>query len=165
MKDIDGIYHAYFQDVYRFLLSLCRDHHTAEDLVQETFFRAYLYIEHYAGGKAKTWLFTVAYRAFIDHYRKQKRTVIKDRSFFHKLFDKRKSVEDSVVIGEEIQEVIHLLEDLPIKHKHAVLLHDFHGLSQKEAAFVMDVQISHFKVLLFRGRQAIRHRKAVEDYE
>ncbi len=39
MKSIDQVYQLYFRDVYHFLLSLSRDHYTAEDLVQETFLR------------------------------------------------------------------------------------------------------------------------------
>ncbi|WP_369403623.1 sigma factor [Gracilibacillus boraciitolerans] len=49
-ESLDTIYHKYFYDIYRFLLSLSKDHYTAEDLVQETFFRAHLNIEHYDGG-------------------------------------------------------------------------------------------------------------------
>lgn len=67
-----------------------------------------------------------------------------------------------VVVHEEVCEIINILEDLPEKHKSAVLLHDFHGLSHQEAAKVMNVQVSHYKVLLFRGRQAIRSRKVGE---
>ena len=160
-ENLDDIYKTYFHDIYRFLLSLCYDHHTAEDLAQETFFRAHLYIENYNGENVKTWLFTVAHHAFIDHYRKQKRMVIKEQSFFLSLFDKKKAPVDTIVVHEEIQEIINMLKDLPEKHKYAVLLHDFHGLSYNEAAQVMNVE-SHFKVLLFRGRQAIRGRKAGE---
>jgi len=162
IETIDDIYQTYFHDIYRFLLSLCYDHHTAEDLAQETFFRAHLYVENYEGEKVKTWLFTVAHHAFIDHYRKQKRMVIKEQSFFLSLFDKKKAPVDTIVVHEEIQEIINMLKDLPEKHKSAVLLHDFHGLSYNEAAQVMNVPPTHFKVLLFRGRQAIRGRKAGE---
>ena len=158
-ENLDDIYKIYFHEIYRFLLSLCHDHHLAEDLVQETFLRAYLYIENYNGDKVKTWLFTVAHHAFIDHYRKHKRTIIKEQSFFLSFLDKRKATVDTIVIQEEVQEIINMLKDLPEKHKYAVLLHDFHGLSHDEAAQVMNVKKSHFKVLLFRGRQAIRRRK------
>ena len=72
MGSIDQIYQKYFQDIYRFLLSLSHDHYTAEGIVQETFLRAYLYLEFYDNENVKTWLFTIAYRTFIDHYRKQK---------------------------------------------------------------------------------------------
>ncbi|WP_456276332.1 sigma-70 family RNA polymerase sigma factor [Bacillus sp. AK128] len=163
MKSIDSIYNHYFQDIYRFLLSLSHDHHTAEDLVQETFFRAHLNIEHYDGETVKSWLFSVAYRAYIDYYRKHKRMVIKEQGFFSNLFDQKKVMLDTIVLKEEISEIVMLLDSLPEKHKFAVLLHDFHGLSQTEGAEVMNIQQSHFKVLLFRGRQAIRRRKAEEN--
>ncbi|MFD2656343.1 sigma-70 family RNA polymerase sigma factor [Gracilibacillus thailandensis] len=83
MGSIDQIYQKYFQDIYRFLLSLSHDHYTAEDIVQETFLRAYLYVEFYDNENVKTWLFTVAYRTFIDHYRKQKKSVSKEGTFWH----------------------------------------------------------------------------------
>ncbi|MRH41379.1 sigma-70 family RNA polymerase sigma factor [Aquibacillus halophilus] len=162
-ENIDSIYNMYFQDIYRFLISLCHDHHTAEDLVQETFFRAHLNIENYNGETVKSWLFSVAYRVFIDYYRKHKRVVVKEQSFFSNIFDKKKVLLDSLITKEEINEIVSLLETLPEKHRYAVLLHDFHGLSQAEAAEVMNVQQSHFKVLLFRGRQAIRRRKVEEN--
>ncbi|MFT8319982.1 MAG: sigma-70 family RNA polymerase sigma factor [Bacillus sp. (in: firmicutes)] len=160
MKDnIDAIYNSYFQDVYYFLLSLCHNHHTAEDLVQETFFRAHLFLESYRGENVKTWLFTVAYNAFIDHYRKHKKTVIQEQDFFTGYVDKKKSVVEEILVREEVEEIIASLKDLPEKHKIAVLLSDFHGLTTSEAAKVMNVKQSYFKVLLFRGRQAIRQRR------
>lgn len=158
--NLDSIYNLYFHDIYRFLHSLCHNHHTAEDLVQETFFRAHLYIENYDGENLRTWLFTVAHHAYIDFYRKHKRTYIMEQNFFSSYFDKRKTTEETIIIQDEIQEVIEMLKDLPERHKSAVLLHDFHGLSYHEASQVMEVRQPHFKVLLFRGRQAIRNRKA-----
>ena len=91
-ENLDEIYNIYFYEIYCFLLSHCHDHHLAEDLVQETFLRAYLYIENYNGEKVKTWLFTVANNAFIDHYRKHKRTVIKEQKFFLSFLDKGKQL-------------------------------------------------------------------------
>ncbi|MBS4196081.1 sigma-70 family RNA polymerase sigma factor [Lederbergia citri] len=158
-ESLESIYNFYFQDIYRFLLSLCRDHHTAEDLVQETFLRAYLHVEDYENTSIKSWLFTVAYHAFIDHHRKQKRIELKQEGFFSKLFDRRKTPEETVVIQEDIQEIISLLEDLPEKQRHAVLLHDFHELSYAEAATIMNVSLANYKVALFRGRQAMRRKK------
>ncbi|HHU19133.1 MAG TPA: sigma-70 family RNA polymerase sigma factor [Bacilli bacterium] len=157
--NLDSIYNLYFHDIYRFLLSLCHNHHTAEDLVQETFFRAHLHIEDYEAGSIKAWLFTVAHNAFIDHYRKSKRTEVKEQSFFASLFIKQNSTEEAVLINDEVQQVIESLKDLSIKHKTAVLLYDFHGLSYHEAAEIMQINQGHFKVLLFRGRQAIRDRR------
>ncbi|MGM8211219.1 sigma-70 family RNA polymerase sigma factor [Virgibacillus sp. W0430] len=161
-NSIESIYLYYFFDIYRFLLSLCHNHHTAEDLVQETFLRAYLYVEANNDESIKAWLFTVAYRAFIDHYRRQERIELKGEGFLRSFFDKRKTPEEAVVLDDEIQIVINELEGLTEKQKLAILLHDFHQLSYKEAATVMEVSLASFKVSLFRGRQVIRRQKGVE---
>lgn len=159
MKDsIDTIYQTYFNDIYYFLLSLCHNHHSAEDLVQETFFRAHLYLENFQGNNMKSWLFTIAYHAFIDHFRKNKRLVIKEHDFFQREMDHAQGIEDIVVIKEDIQRIINILKILPEKQRMAVLLADFHELTTEEAASIMSVSPTYFKVLLFRGRQVIRQR-------
>jgi RNA polymerase sigma-70 factor (ECF subfamily) len=159
---IDSLYSTYFSDIYRFLFSLCHNHHTAEDLVQETFFRAYLYIENYQSGSVKAWLFTVAYHAYIDHHRKHKRVTIQDEGYFSRFLDKNKAVDETIVIHEEIEELLREVNTLPEKHKMAVLLCDFNSLSYEEAAEVMKVSKAYVKVLLFRGRKAIRQRRSKE---
>ena len=159
---IDSLYSTYFTDIYRFLFSLCHNHHTAEDLVQETFFRAYLYIENYQSGSIKAWLFTVAYNSYIDHHRKHTRVTIKDEGYFSRLIDRNRAVDETIVIHEEIEELLRELDTLPEKHKIAVLLCDFNSLSYVEAAEVMKVSKAYVKVLLFRGRQALRQRRGTE---
>ncbi|NLK52997.1 MAG: sigma-70 family RNA polymerase sigma factor, partial [Syntrophomonadaceae bacterium] len=72
-KTLDDIYRFYMLDIYRYLYSLCHNHYLAEDLLQETFYRAYLHLEDCRGEKVKPWLFRVAYNAFIDVMRQQKR--------------------------------------------------------------------------------------------
>ena len=153
---MDQLYSTYFSDIYRFLFSLCHNHHTAEDLVQETFFRAHLHIEDYQSESVKAWLFTVAYHSYIDYYRKQKRVSIRGQGFFSKLFDKKRTVEETVVVEEEIRELLDAVNALPEKHKMAVLLCDFNQLTYQETADVMEVSVTYVKVLLFRGRQALR---------
>lgn len=159
MKDsIDTIYQTYFNDIYYFLLSLCQNHHSAEDLVQETFFRAHLYLENFHGGNVKAWLFSVAYHVYIDQYRKNKKLVIKEQDFFQRKMDNAQRIEDIVIVKEDIQRVINILKILPEKQKMAVLLADFHELKTEEAAAILSVSPTYFKVLLFRGRQTIRQR-------
>ncbi|MDW7650645.1 MAG: sigma-70 family RNA polymerase sigma factor [Bacillota bacterium] len=159
MKSIDELYQSYFSAIYRYLLSLCGDPYEAEDLVQETFFRAYLYLEHYRGENVKPWLFTVAHNAFIDYTRKQKRLVIREDSFFLTVPDRKVNILTKIIIDEEIDEILSRLGSLPDKQKFALLLHDFHLFSYHEAAAIMNVSPGHFKVLLYRARQAIRRKR------
>lgn len=65
-------------DLYRYLYSLSKDHYAAEDLVQEAYYRAYLTLEEYEIKNFKAWLFNVAYHAFVDYQRKNKRLLIEN---------------------------------------------------------------------------------------
>ncbi|WP_257968038.1 sigma factor [Peribacillus deserti] len=68
--DLDEAYRLYVNDLYRYLYSLSKSHFTAEDLVQESYYKAFLYMEDYEIKNIKTWLFKVAYHAFIDWQRR-----------------------------------------------------------------------------------------------
>ncbi|MRG86811.1 sigma-70 family RNA polymerase sigma factor [Salinibacillus xinjiangensis] len=161
-QSLDEIYQSYVHDVYRYLLSLSRDTYLAEDLVQETFFRAYLHIEELHEENLKPWLFRVAHNTFIDHHRKNKRNIVKDKQFFQQIKGKA-STEHEALQNLEIWEITNLLNNLSEKQRHAVLLTDFHDLSYQDAATIMKISISHFKVVLFRGRQALRGLKERKD--
>ncbi|MBB6451745.1 RNA polymerase sigma factor (sigma-70 family) [Salirhabdus euzebyi] len=104
------------------------------------------------------WLFRVAYHAFIDHKRKQKRSVIKDNDFFAQLKEEQ-STEAQAVLNDQIRELKVWIDKLPEKQKNAVLLVDFHDLSYSDASAIMEVSVAHVKILLFRGRQFLRQQK------
>lgn len=160
---LEDLYQTYFQDIYRFLVSLTKDPYTAEDLAQETFYRAHLYLENYREGSVKSWLFTVANNVFIDHYRKRKREVITEQGFFARIFDRKQAVEDQIVVSESFKHLLELLEDIPPQQRMAILLRDFHDFPYEEAAKIMEVSLANYKVLLHRGRQSIRKRRQDTD--
>ncbi|UAL46348.1 sigma-70 family RNA polymerase sigma factor [Sutcliffiella horikoshii] len=155
-QSIDDIYEEHMQDIFRYLLSLCREHHLAEDLVQETFLRAYLYLENYQGEDVKPWLFRIAHNAFIDHYRKHKRTIVKEQGFFQRLFGKGKGTEQEVLLKTEVAEVMDVINTLNEQQAQAILLYDYHSFTYKEAAEALGVTDTYFKVLLYRARQKVR---------
>ena len=71
--DIETIYRLYFRDVCLFLQGLTRSEALAEELTQETFFRALDGLEDYDGKQdVRAWLFTVARNAYYDHCRRAK---------------------------------------------------------------------------------------------
>lgn len=70
-NQIEALYHAYSDDVYRYLLSLCRSPAVAEDLLQSTFLRVMTGIAGFRGGSAiKTWIFSIARHEFYHWLRK-----------------------------------------------------------------------------------------------
>ena len=72
--DMEAVYMAHFERVYRFLLGLCRNSDLAEELTQQTFERAMRRSSTFNGRcEISTWLCGIARNCFIDHYRRQKR--------------------------------------------------------------------------------------------
>ncbi|MBU5441284.1 sigma-70 family RNA polymerase sigma factor [Paenibacillus sp. MSJ-34] len=163
-NSLDAIYQQYMKDVYRYLLSLSRDHHIAEELVQETFYRAYLFLEQCREEKIKPWLFKVAYNAFIDFKRREKRSDAKETDFFEQLADGN-TPETELMRQEYWDGMERTIAGLPDNQKQALLLYDFHQLSYKEAADVMEISLSHFKILLFRARQKLRQNRERNDVD
>lgn len=154
-KTLDDIYKSYMDDIYRYIISLCHDHYLSEDIMQETFYRAYLYLESFSGERVKPWLFRVAYNTFVDYTRKQKKVSPVDCSLFENQAGSR-TLEDEVLGREQFKEIESIIKGLPENQRQAILLYDFSGLSYSEASEVMNVSINHFKILLFRARQRIR---------
>ncbi|WNS40970.1 sigma-70 family RNA polymerase sigma factor [Paenibacillus sp. MMS20-IR301] len=154
-NSLDDLYESYIADIYRYLCSLCHDHHAAEDLTQETFYRAYLYLEDCKEEKIKPWLFRVAYNAFVDYKRKEKRSVSREEGYFSSL-PHPETTEGILLRQERWEEAALALSRLPEGQRHALLLHDYHGLTYKEAADVMNVGLSQYKILVFRARQKLR---------
>ena len=154
---LEDVYKLYMNDLYRYLLSLSKDHFIAEDLVQEAYYRAYLTLEDNEISNIKAWLFKVAYNAFIDYQRKNKRLVMKDQIDEH-LSSDPVTPEGSMLEKESLQRLFDDLDVLKDKEKHAVMLCDFHELSYQEAAAILGLNINTFKSHLSRARKKLMAR-------
>jgi len=72
--DFEDIYQAYFHDVYLYMKSLSADKNIAEEITQETFFKALKSFQQFDGKKdVRAWLFTIAKNTYFTHYKKQQR--------------------------------------------------------------------------------------------
>ena len=160
---IEGLHEQYVDELYRYLLSLTRNHHLAEEITQETFYRAYLYLHTEKIGNEKAWLFKVGYHTYIDMLRKNKRIIHKDPLFFKQLQTEGTLIEEQYEIKETITEVLEKISTLPYKQEQAILLCDFHDFSYEEAAEILHVSHAYFKILLFRARQTVRTKRSNED--
>lgn len=74
MESMEQIYADHAKTVYGFLLAKTRDHALAEELTQETFYRAVLKIERFQGNSSvSTWLCAIAKNVWLEHLKKQKK--------------------------------------------------------------------------------------------
>ncbi|MDU4697290.1 MULTISPECIES: RNA polymerase sigma factor [Paenibacillus] len=154
-RSMDLLYREYKNDVFRYLYSMCRNSHIAEDLMQETFCRALIHLHEAEGKRAKAWLLRVAHNAYIDLLRKESRSSSYENEFFHR-YPSDDTPEKSVLGEENRRELYAQLSLLQPNQQHAVLLYDVHGFSYQESADLMGITLSHFKILLYRARQKLR---------
>ena len=73
MEDYQTIYAQYFGDVYKYLLSLCRDPVLAEEITQETFFKALKSLDSFRGQcRLYVWLCQIAKNTYFSHLKKRR---------------------------------------------------------------------------------------------
>jgi RNA polymerase sigma-70 factor (ECF subfamily) len=162
--------------VYRFSLRLSGSRDTAEDLVQETFLRAYRAWDQYTPGtQAKSWLFTICRNVFLRGAERTRRhDEIVRRKVEHESSGPvpvinpvwaESSVSDpegaffSEIVDEEI---LRAIDELPEEYRTAVVLSDLEGLPYAEIARVTEVPVGTVKSRLFRGRRQLQ--KQLFDY-
>ena len=73
-EEFEQLYRDYFQFIYLYALSLTRDEDLAEEITQETFFRAMEHIDRFEGrSRATTWLCRIAKNLYLSHCRDSRR--------------------------------------------------------------------------------------------
>jgi RNA polymerase sigma-70 factor, ECF subfamily len=155
--------------LYSAALRMTRNPADAEDLVQETYLKAYrAYDSFQEGTNLKAWLYKILTNTFINSYRARKRRPeqadvddIEDLYLFRRLGGLEastagRSAEDEVMDLFTDSEVKEALESLPESFRMAVLLADVEGFSYKEIADIMDVPIGTVMSRLHRGRKALQ---------
>jgi RNA polymerase sigma-70 factor (ECF subfamily) len=159
----------YMPQLYSAALRMTRNPADAEDLVQETYLKAYRSFDSYTEGtNLKAWLYRILTNTFINSYRaKQRRpesTVldeVEDLYLYRRLggleaVAASRSTEDEVMDLFTDDEVKHALEALPDNFRIPVLLADVEGFSYKEIADILEIPIGTVMSRLHRGRKSMQ---------
>lgn len=157
--DLEQVYTQHFNDLYRYLYSLTRNHAEAEDLLQETFTKAHIVLLTNEIREIKPWLFKVAYYAFIDRVRKDKRYVLTNE-YIQVDF---KTPENIALENCAYNELLHYLDKIKPIEKQAILLCDMYECTNEQAATILDIKVNTLKSHLSRGRKRLREMLAEED--
>jgi RNA polymerase sigma-70 factor (ECF subfamily) len=160
--------------LYTAALRMTRNPSDAQDLVQETYLKAYRgYGGFQAGTNLKAWLYRILTNTFINSYRSRARHPeetelddVEELYLFRRMSgrddDIGRSAEDEALAWITDDEVKDALESLPETFRMTVLLADVEGFSYKEIAEIMDVPIGTVMSRLHRGRRALE--KALHDF-
>jgi RNA polymerase sigma-70 factor (ECF subfamily) len=157
--------------LYSAALRMTRNNADADDLVQETYLRAYRSFHTFAEGtNLRAWLFRILTNTYINTYRAKQRRVteselgdIDDLYLYRRIADvdlASRSAEDTLFELFTDDEVKAALEDLPPQFRLPVLLADVEDFSYKEIADMLDIPIGTVMSRLHRGRKQMQKRLA-----
>ena len=154
--------------LYGAALRLTRNPADAEDLLQETYLRAYRGFAGFTEGtNLKAWLYRILTNTFINAYRKRQRepvTVLEDEIPDWYLYDRLDADGDSASAESQVldripdEDVKRALDELPEGFRMAVWLADVEGFAYKEIAEILGIPIGTVMSRLHRGRKALEKR-------
>lgn len=160
---------GHMEALYSAALRMTRSAADAEDLVQETYLRAYRgYPRFEEGTNLRAWLYRILTNTFINTYRaRQRRPEETDLSDVEDLYlyrrlggletsQRGRSAEDELMDVLSESQVKEALEALPDHFRLPVLLADIEGFSYKEIAEILDIPIGTVMSRLHRGRKALQ---------
>ncbi len=135
---------------YRFVLKNLGNEEESKDIVQEVFAKLWEKAETVNFEKAKSYIFSAAYRTMLDHIKKHKPLSTEVVSYFEPKHESHYS---------DVQEILsELLQLLPEKQRTAITLRDYEGYSYAEIAEIMAINESQVKVNIFRARKFLKNK-------
>ena len=159
----------HMDSLFNFGYYLTHEENRAKDLLQETFLKAFRFIEYFQiGTNSKAWLLRIMKNSFINDYRKKTK-----RPYNVNIDDvnQKDDIEDDNVsldmrqevfgnlIGDEITTAVN---DLPVDYRLIILLCDIEGFKYDEIAQIIDVPIGTVRSRLHRARNMLKER--LKDY-
>lgn len=168
--------------LFNVAVQMSRNVRDAEDLVQETYLKAYRFFDNFQKGtNCKAWLFCIMRNTFINRYRKLKK--IPEEVDFDKISPFFESIKAehfqsgdtpehlffSEILDDEVQEA---LNSLPDEFRVTVILADLEGFSYKEIAAILGCPLGTVRSRLSRGRKQLqsklmnyaKNRNYIKDY-
>jgi RNA polymerase sigma factor (sigma-70 family) len=164
----NGEFMPHIDAMYNFAYRLTNDEDDANDLVQDTYLKAFRFINSFQEGtNAKAWLFRILKNSFINDYRKKSKEPTKvDYQEVETVYN---SVEDAEyesttdlrleavqdLIGDEVAMA---LNGLPVDFRTVIILCDIEGFTYEEMAKILDIPIGTVRSRLHRARNLLKEK-------
>ena len=153
MEQFEEVYSKYYQSIYRYILSLSKNPNIAEEITQETFYKALKNINKYNPEyKMLTWLCNIAKNTYYSTYKKDKRyeelldnTPINEKEIINRIIDSE--------TNEEILKIVHKLEE---PYKEVFTLRIYGDLSFKQIGSIFSKTESWARVTYYRSKLKIK---------
>jgi RNA polymerase sigma factor (sigma-70 family) len=161
----DKEFMPHIDSMYNFAFRLTNDEDDANDLVQDTYMKAFRFINSFQEGtNSKAWLFRILKNSFINDYRKKSKQPSK---IDYQEVESTYNTEDTEVSGtidlrtESVQdligdEVATSLNSLPVDFRTVIILCDIEGFTYEEMAKILDIPIGTVRSRLHRARNLLK---------
>jgi len=171
-EQFEALAYPHMDALYNAALRLTRHVHDAEDLVQETYFRAYRFFHQFQEGtNFKAWIFTILTNTFINHYRRKARAPQQvELEKIQPYYAAAEQAPAAMPVPSEPHgyreffddEINRALQQLPEDFRLVILLCDIEEFSYKEIAAMLGIPIGTVMSRLSRARAQLH--KLLKDY-
>lgn len=149
MISFEEIYNSYFSDVYRFILKLSNDQYVAEEITQETFYKALKNIDNFKGNShIKVWLCQIAKNTYFTKYNQKN----KENQYNYNEENLSNSIEKLLIDKESVISVHKALHSLEEPYKEVFTLRVFGELTFKQIGDIFNKTESWSRVVYHRSR-------------
>ncbi|HEX8545889.1 MAG TPA: sigma-70 family RNA polymerase sigma factor [Cytophagaceae bacterium] len=151
--------------LYNFAYRLTLDEDDANDLVQETFLKAYRFFNSYEQGtNAKAWLFRILKNSFINDFRKKSKEPSKVDYQEVESFYNSDDIDENITTDLRVEslqdmigdEVANALNSLAVDFRTIIILCDLEGFTYEEMAKILDIPIGTVRSRLHRARNLLK---------
>lgn len=155
--NIEELYRTYFDIVYRYIRSISQDGSLAEEVTQETFFKALEKIDQFRGDcDVRVWLCQIAKNTLYDHLKKQKKQLLGDEKLEKTENAGGELLEEKLAQRSQAMEIHKVLHRLSEPYKEVFSLRTFGELTFREIGMLFGKSENWARVTYYRARVKIR---------
>lgn len=147
------IYEMYYQPLYFYALSLSGNRQDAEDLVQETFVKAYL--SYQSSGSVKCWLVTVLRNEFFNQKRKRKKELLDGGKYAGWQDQKKGDMLARIIEQEERRQLFVAIQELPLPMKEILMESIYFHMKDEEIASMHQISRENVRKIRSRAKQKL----------
>ena len=161
-RNFDEMLWPHLRAAYNFARWLVRNDHDAEDVVQESFVKAFVALDRFRGADARPWLLAIVRNTAMTALRRRRSEPSIDGDKAPEPVDAAEGVEEKLIAGERRNQVRTAIERLPGEFRETLILREVEGLSYKEIAGVLGVPVGTVMSRLARARNLLMRDLTVE---
>lgn len=163
--NIEELYRTYFDIVYRYIRSVSQDGSLAEEVTQETFFKALKKADQFRGDcDVRVWLCQIAKNTLYDHLKKQKKQLLGDEKLEKIESAGGELLEEKLAQRSQAMEIHKVLHRLSEPYKEVFSLRTFGELNFREIGMLFGKSENWARVTYYRARVKIREELEHEDH-